>query len=79
MKAGAKQILLDFFEQPILRPGETISETERARNDSAFLCNMLANSISRAMGGTSGALLELFFRAAASYLSTQGKYTAAYN
>ena len=39
--------------------------------DSAVLCDKLADSISASMGGTSGALLEIFFRAAATFLSTK--------
>ena len=39
--------------------------------DSAVLCDKLADSISSSMGGTSGALLEILFRAAATFLSTK--------
>jgi len=65
MKAGAMKILTDFstdgsFSQDI------------ARGDSAYLCDKLANSISNSMGGTSGALIELFFRAVALHLSSEG-------
>ena len=36
-----------------------------------MLFDKLANSISSSMGGTSGALLEIFFRAAATFFSTK--------
>jgi hypothetical protein len=35
------------------------------------LFDKLANSISASMGGTSGALLEIFFRAAATFFSNK--------
>ncbi len=55
MKKGAERILLDL---------PTYSTT------SAAFCSCLANSISASMGGTSGALLEIFFRAAANTLKS---------
>lgn len=58
MKAGAEKLLLDF------------QENENNSYDSALLCDSIANCISSSMGGTSGVLLELFFRAVATSLST---------
>ena len=55
MKKGARRILLDL-------PSYS--------SKSAAFCSCLANSISASMGGTSGALLELFFRAAANTLAS---------
>jgi len=54
MKKGAQRVLADVSEYS---------------DDSAAFCDSLATSIGSAMGGTSGALLELFFRAAANQLS----------
>ncbi len=55
MKKGAQRILADCPGYPA---------------DSAGFCASLADSISVSMGGTSGALFELFFRAAANTLSS---------
>jgi dihydroxyacetone kinase len=41
----------------------------KCATDSAYLCHQVADSISASMGGTSGAILEIFFRAAATSLS----------
>jgi triose/dihydroxyacetone kinase / FAD-AMP lyase (cyclizing) len=65
MKAGATQILKTLFEE-----ANCASLREKLANDSAMLCDILANNISSAMGGTSGALLELFFRAVAVHLTS---------
>jgi dihydroxyacetone kinase len=48
--------------------------------DSATFCDSIANAISASMGGTSGALLEIFFRAAATDLSkgTSGTESAGW-
>jgi dihydroxyacetone kinase len=54
MKAGATAILA-------LSSGALVA----AEADAAGFCDLLATTISSSMGGTSGALLELFFRAAA--------------
>jgi len=54
MKKGAQRVLADVVSYS---------------DDSATFCDSLATSIGSAMGGTSGALLELFFRAAANNLS----------
>lgn len=52
---------------------ETLSSTATAGGasmDSATFCDSLADAVSASMGGTSGALLELFFRAMANKLAT---------
>jgi hypothetical protein len=72
MKAGATQILTDFFTEA---GGVNL---DIARGDSAYLCDKLANSISSSMGGTSGALLELFFRAVALNLTTEGIFSCCW-
>ena len=54
MKAGATKVLIDL-------------ETKNAINDSASFCDNIANSISSSMGGTSGALLEIFCRTMGTY------------
>jgi len=57
MKAGAEKVL------------EYIGSLAGVRDiDSAILCDALANAVSAAMGGTSGALLEIMLRAMASSL-----------
>lgn len=61
MKAGALRV-----SEGLVTPGAALVSPEA---DSAMLCNALADLISASMGGTSGALLELFFRAAANTLA----------
>lgn len=61
MKAGALRV-----SDGLVTPGAALVSPEA---DSAALCNTLADLISASMGGTSGALLELFFRAAANTLA----------
>ena len=66
MKAGASKVLLDL-------------ESNSKVNDSATFCDNVANSISSSMGGTSGALLEIFFRAMGTYfvINNQGEWPLA--
>jgi Dak1 domain len=54
----------------VTRPLPPLSQ-DAYEADSAALCDRLADSISASMGGTSGALLEIFFRATASFMSTK--------
>jgi Dak1 domain len=56
----------------VTRPLPPLSQ-DAYEADSAALCDRLADSISASMGGTSGALLEIFFRATASFMSTKVK------
>lgn len=56
MKKGAEAVLL------------ALKSSNQAGSDSASLCSLLADSVSSAMGGTSGALLELMLRAMAVHL-----------
>lgn len=51
------------------------SGDEAGEVDGASYCDGLADAISGSMGGTSGALLELFFRAMANSLSSSGNGT----
>lgn len=60
MKAGATKVILD------LEANSTIC-------DSATFCDAIADSISLSMGGTSGGLLEIFFRTIATYFATEGQ------
>jgi dihydroxyacetone kinase len=62
MKAGAIRVLADVVEDTTL--------SQDAGADAAVLCDRLATAISASMGGTSGALLEIFFRAAATYMAS---------
>ena len=66
MKAGASKVLLDL-------------ELNSTVNDSATFCDNIATSISASMGGTSGALLEIFFRAMGTFFVTnnQGSWPMA--
>ena len=59
MKAGAEKVLnsLQSSTDPLL--------TE----DSSYFCNKVADDISHSMGGTSGILLEIFFRRMALYFT----------
>ena len=63
MKAGALKV------SEGLDMASTRGAADSPEADSAALCNTLADLISASMGGTSGALLELFFRAAANSLT----------
>lgn len=65
MKAGAVSVLKDLTDNKDI--------SGKVSEDSAMLFDLIANSISNSMGGTSGALLELFFRAAAVSLVTNNK------
>lgn len=56
LKKGAEAVLL------------SLSGGSQVGSDSARLCSLLADSVSSAMGGTSGALLELMLRAMAIHL-----------
>ena len=62
MKAGATFVL----------EGLAALGSDAVESDAAAFCDSLADLISASMGGTSGALLELFFRAAANSLSGSG-------
>ena len=46
-------------------------ETNSSTSDSATFCDNLADSISSSMGGTSGCLLEIFFRSMGTFFVTQ--------
>jgi dihydroxyacetone kinase len=64
MKKGAERVLVDVGDYS---------------EDGAAFCDGLASSIGSAMGGTSGALLELFFRAAANSLSENSAGKAGFH
>ncbi len=59
MKAGAERVL------SVLQA----STDTLLVDDSSYFCNTIANAISDSMGGTSGILLEIFFRRMALYFS----------
>lgn len=68
MKAGASFILDKLSDTSVQASVST---------DAALLCDVLASGISSSMGGTSGALLELFFRSAATSSSSGASWPAA--
>lgn len=59
MRAGAEQVLSVL---------QSSADTLLA-DDSSYFCNTIANALSDSMGGTSGILLEIFFRRMALYFS----------
>lgn len=59
MKAGAMRLLKDLES----------SDEAILGSDSSILFDFIANSISQSMGGSSGALLEIFFRRCATYMA----------
>jgi dihydroxyacetone kinase len=66
MQAGARRVLADLAaaeDNAVL--GIALA------SDCALLCHHIADSISASMGGTSGAILEIFFRSMATTLSTK--------
>ena len=64
MKAGATRVLADVVRNAAV--------AQECTADSAVLCDKLADAISASMGGTSGALLEIFFRAMATHMMSKG-------
>ena len=62
MKAGAIRVLADVVDDA--------AAAQQSGADAAVLSDRLATAISASMGGTSGALLEIFFRAAATYMAS---------
>lgn len=74
MKAGATRVIADL-EAAALREASLCADSD---SDSAAFCDSLATSIGASMGGSSGVLLEIFFRAAASCMAKQGRAAAAF-
>ena len=59
MKAGASNII------------QEIQNKLNLNKDTSLLCDKIADSISHAMGGTSGIILEIFFRSMSISISKQ--------
>ena len=70
MKRGAEHVLHNLDAIQSACGGESVADTEATVELSAYF-NQLGDALSASMGGTSGVLLELCFRAMASRLSAE--------